>query len=110
MSKYTASGETPIRYECTKRKCKWQGTDVEKYVSEIEGTSMQELVCPKCSNNEFYGLREGLRFTHIETGNTGVFVKHYKPSGKPYTMQIKLDDGRIFFAPKSEFKQSNSNK
>jgi len=55
--KYVISGETPVAYECTKRKCKWQGTDEEKssrLVSSIE----REYVCPKCGNPEFYGLLE----------------------------------------------------
>lgn len=30
MSKYVKQGETPVKYECTKRKCKWQGTYDEK--------------------------------------------------------------------------------
>ena len=104
MSKYTTTGERATKHECCKRKCKWQGTDEEKGNNYL-GTGYTELVCPKCLNNEFYGLREGLIFTHIESGNTGLFVKVYKPTGKPYTMQIKLDDGRIYFAPKSEFTQ-----
>ena len=107
MSKYTTNGETPKKYECTKRKCKWQGTDEEKG-SQYLDNGFTELICPKCCSNEFYGLREGLRFTHIETGNTGEFIKVYKPTGKPYTMQIKLDNGRIYFAPKVEFKQCRS--
>lgn len=40
---------------------------------------------------------------HVFTGNEGVLIKEYKPTGKPYTFQIKLADGRIYFAPSSEF-------
>lgn len=105
MSKYTTHGEKPIKYECTKRKCKWQGT-MEQAARDFSNGLIKK-VCPNCSNDVFYGLREGLRFTHIETGNTGEFVKGYKPTGKHYTMQIKLDTGQIYFAPKSEFKQVN---
>jgi hypothetical protein len=104
MSKYTSIEEKPTKYECTKRECKWQGTDEQKGTNHLSNGS-KELVCPKCCNNEFYGLREGLRFTHIATGNTGEFVKVYKPTGRPYTMQIRLDNGLICYAPKSEFKQ-----
>jgi hypothetical protein len=42
-------------------------------------------------------------FRHKFTGNVGYFVKEYEPTGKPLTMQIKLADGRIYFAPKHEF-------
>lgn len=53
--KYTRMGESPASYECTKRKCKWQGKDEEKatkFISNIQ----TELVCPNCGNAEFYGL------------------------------------------------------
>lgn len=53
--KYTKHGEKPISYECTKKKCRWQGTDKEKdTIKNSDGWS--ELVCPNCGNNEFYGL------------------------------------------------------
>lgn len=107
MSKYTTYGETPVKFECSKKKCKWQGT-IEEQATRKTSNISKEYVCPNCGNNEFYGLIQGLRFTHIETGNTGEFVKVYKPTGKPYTMQIRLDDGSIYFAPKSEFKQCTS--
>jgi hypothetical protein len=44
-------------------------------------------------------------FRHIPTGHRGSFIKEYKPTGKPLTMQIKLLDNRIWFAPKCEFEQ-----
>lgn len=53
--KYCKMGDKPVRYECTKRKCKWQGTmdeKDEKIVSSIESVK----VCPDCGNEEFYGL------------------------------------------------------
>lgn len=53
--KYCRFGDTPSKYECTNRKCKWQGTDKEKENKEIE-SSYWELICPKCGKNEFYGL------------------------------------------------------
>lgn len=53
--KYTIMGETPIAYECTKRKCKWQGTPEQKQIKRIDN-STSEFVCPECENNEFYGL------------------------------------------------------
>ncbi len=107
MTKYTPYGETPIKYECCKKSCKWQGT-LEEQATRKTSDNSKEHICPKCGNNEFYGLREGLRYTHIETGNTGKFIKVYKPTGKPYTMQIMLDNGSVYFAPKSEFKQCSS--
>lgn len=55
--KYTRMSERPVRYECTKRKCKWQGTDQEK--DNIQVSSIEwHLSCPKCGNEEFYGLLE----------------------------------------------------
>lgn len=44
-------------------------------------------------------------FRHIPTGHTGFFIKEYTPTGRPLTMQIKLLDGRIWFAPKCEFER-----
>lgn len=40
---------------------------------------------------------------HI-SGLTGTFVKGYNPTGKPYKIQRKLEDGRVYFAPIGEFK------
>lgn len=42
-------------------------------------------------------------YRHRLTNNVGVFVKEYYPTGRPLTMQIKLNDGRIYYAPKHEF-------
>lgn len=53
--KYARLGENVSKYECTNKKCKWQGSMDEtkqKRVDEI----MKELICPKCGNNQFYGL------------------------------------------------------
>lgn len=55
--KYTKWGEEAKRYECTKKKCKWQGTDDEKGRKRIN-EYQTDYVCPKCGNNEFYGLLE----------------------------------------------------
>lgn len=56
--KYARYGEKPIAYQCTNRKCKWEGKDEEKNSVELEDKfwASSELVCPKCGNNEFYGL------------------------------------------------------
>lgn len=55
--KYARFNEDSNRYECTKRKCKWQGTDEEKNRIKTDPKyKIYELVCPKCGNNEFYGL------------------------------------------------------
>lgn len=50
------------KYECTKRNCKWQGTYDEKSSKKLEN-GFSELICPKCGNNEFYGILP----TKIET-------------------------------------------
>ena len=44
-----------------------------------------------------------LRLIHTLTGNTGVFLKEYYVTGRGYTTQIKLNDGRIYYAPSVEF-------
>lgn len=41
--------------QCTKKNCKWQGTDEMKLTRDHED-SYSELICPKCGNNEFYSL------------------------------------------------------
>lgn len=53
--KYTRGAEEPASYECTKRTCKWQGTDEQKNEKRIN-SCMKVLVCPNCGNDEFYGL------------------------------------------------------
>ena len=45
-----------------------------------------------------------MQLKHIYTGNVGYFIKEYKPTGRASTTQIKMDDGRIYFAPSIEFK------
>lgn len=52
--KYTRSGETPTSYQCTKAKCKWEGSQIEKEEEMENGWLVH--VCPKCGNDEFYGL------------------------------------------------------
>ena len=42
-------------YECTKRKCKWQGTIEQQSIVEVE-PGHSKYVCPKCGNSEFYNL------------------------------------------------------
>lgn len=53
--KYARMGEKSERNECTNKKCKWQGKDEEKAKKRID-EYMTEDICPKCGNNEFYGL------------------------------------------------------
>jgi len=53
--KYTQNGETAKAYECTNKKCKWQGTTEQK-AEKPDGYGISEHVCPKCNNNTFYGL------------------------------------------------------
>lgn len=56
--KYTIHGETPAAYECTNKKCKWQGLDSEKVKKPIKGwgAGATQNVCPNCLKPEFYGL------------------------------------------------------
>lgn len=44
------------------------------------------------------------RLIHVQTGNVGVFLKEYYATGHGYLTQIKMDDGRIYYAPSFEFK------
>lgn len=46
-----------------------------------------------------------LRLRHTLTGNVGKFLKEYVPTGMFSTTQIRLDDGRIYYAPSSEFEK-----
>lgn len=46
-----------------------------------------------------------MKLYHKPTGNTGIFIKEYYPTGKPLTTQIKLSDGKIYFAPSYEFER-----
>ena len=55
--KYTRMGEKPKGYECTKRSCKWQGLDSDKAFKKRD-EDITDHVCPKCGNDEFYGLLE----------------------------------------------------
>ena len=48
-------GENPVKNECTNKKCKWVGKDSELVTKKINDC-ISENVCPKCGNNEFYGL------------------------------------------------------
>ena len=53
--KYARMGEKVEGYQCTNNKCKWQGLSTDKIDMPINSYS-SESVCPKCGNNEFYGL------------------------------------------------------
>lgn len=52
--KYTKIGETPTKFQCTNRKCKWEGTGKEKY-KKNDGDWIVSI-CPKCGGEEFYGI------------------------------------------------------
>lgn len=54
--KYTKIGETPKAFECANKKCKWKGDDEDKAKKPNPDGWGDTLVCPKCSNEEFYGL------------------------------------------------------
>lgn len=51
----TLSGEKATAFECTKRKCKWVGAQSEKQ-DRKDSNGWTTHVCPKCGNEEFYGL------------------------------------------------------
>lgn len=53
--KYAKFGEQAVRLECSNRNCKWQGT-YEEQIYKQRSKSVKDAVCPKCGNNEFYGL------------------------------------------------------
>lgn len=56
--KYVRWGEKEVAYECTNKKCKWQG-DIGEWVqknTDPEFPSSTSSTCPKCGNDEFYGL------------------------------------------------------
>ena len=55
--KYTKFREEPVAYECTNRKCKWQGLDEEKERKRVSNI-VTKFVCPDCGKDEFYGLVE----------------------------------------------------
>lgn len=40
---------------------------------------------------------------HLLSGNMGYFIKEYQATGHGYITQIKLADGRVYYAPSSEF-------
>jgi hypothetical protein len=46
---------------------------------------------------------------HKLTGNVGIFIKEYQPTGKSLTTQIQLDDGKTYFAPSHEFELIKTN-
>ena len=55
-----------------------------------------------------------MKLIHVFTGNAGYFIKEHKPTGRALTTQIKMNDGRVYFAPSHEFRrvslQSNKNR
>lgn len=53
--KYARNGEKPKSYKCTNKKCNWEGKESEKKTSSID-ECMNELICPNCGKNEFYGI------------------------------------------------------
>lgn len=48
-------------------------------------------------------MKRNALLIHPLTGNIGIFVREYYVTGRYYTTQIKLGDGRIYYAPSSEF-------
>lgn len=99
--KYTRFGETATQYECTKRKCKWQGTDEEKLNKRTDPVyQIFTLVCPNCGNDEFYGLlsTENLLImnnTEVErddlfTDAARLIVSQQKASSAMLQLKLKL--------------------
>jgi len=55
--KFCKSGEKPSKYRCSKQKCKWEGTlEEQKQVKRKDDNSITDYICPKCGNDDFYGL------------------------------------------------------
>jgi NAD-dependent SIR2 family protein deacetylase len=52
--KFTRIGETPTKFQCTNKKCKWEGTEDDKAKKKDDGWLVS--VCPDCKNEEFYGI------------------------------------------------------
>ena len=52
--------DNALGYECTNKKCKWQGLNTEwvQKNTDPEYPSSTTATCPKCGNAEFYGLLE----------------------------------------------------
>jgi len=54
-NEYVVNTKLLSKYKCTNKKCGWEGKQEDKsYVVLQDGYT--EDVCPKCTNNEFYGL------------------------------------------------------
>lgn len=49
----------------------------------------------------------GDRLVHKNLGIKGYFLKDYYPTGGARTLQIKCDDGRVFYAPYRDFVKIN---
>jgi len=45
----------------------------------------------------------GTKLKHVYEGVSGELIKITYPTGKPMTFVIKLNDGRVYFAPSGEF-------
>lgn len=54
--KFTKWGEKPVAYQCTKQKCKWEGTMEQKVLKKDEDGWGSHYSCPNCGNIEFRGL------------------------------------------------------
>jgi predicted RNA-binding Zn-ribbon protein involved in translation (DUF1610 family) len=55
--KFCKAGETATKYRCSKQKCKWEGTlEEQKKLVREDDILITDYVCPKCGNNDFYGL------------------------------------------------------
>lgn len=55
--KYTRISEEPKGFKCTN--CNWEGTPEERLsVMKEKSYQLRALCCPKCLNEEFYGLLE----------------------------------------------------
>lgn len=57
--KYIRMGEIAVAYQCTNKKCKWEGLSSEKKLSKPDDEyGMRTHLCPNCGKDEFYGLLE----------------------------------------------------
>ena len=54
--KFTKWGEKPKAYQCTKQKCKWEGTLEQQELKKNKDGWGSHYCCPNCRNIEFRGL------------------------------------------------------
>lgn len=56
---------------------------------------------------EIMEFKIGDRLVHKKLGIRGYFLKAYYPTCSARTLQIRCDDGRVFYAPYTDFIKIN---